>query len=258
MTTTTLLEMTKDILTSMDGDEITSINDTVEATSVANIIKMTYKDLFGLIDFPERNGFFELVETSSATPTMLSLPTTATSLEWVKYDNKLTTDTIVKYRRVEFLEFTDFIERMHTTVSGELLPNVFSYQITVGTDTLDVIGFNDRFPTFYTTYNDSTILFDNYKVSEDTFLKKTKTLCFGLLSTSFTVSDAFVLPLDERQVSLLFNEAKSQAFIELKQTTNPKAEQRAKRALIGSQRTKEAIRPGPATDRTPDYGRRPR
>ena len=35
----TLLEMTQDILSAIDADEVNSIDDTVEATQVATIIK---------------------------------------------------------------------------------------------------------------------------------------------------------------------------------------------------------------------------
>ena len=38
----TLLAMVQDILNDMDGDEVNSISDTVEAEQVAQIIKTTY------------------------------------------------------------------------------------------------------------------------------------------------------------------------------------------------------------------------
>jgi hypothetical protein len=38
----TLLEMTQDILSDMDSDEVNSINDSVESLQVAQIIKTTY------------------------------------------------------------------------------------------------------------------------------------------------------------------------------------------------------------------------
>ena len=41
----TLLEMTQDIMSDMDSDEINSINDSVEALQVAQIIKTTYYNI---------------------------------------------------------------------------------------------------------------------------------------------------------------------------------------------------------------------
>jgi hypothetical protein len=57
----------------------------------------------------------------------------------------------------------------------------------------------------------------------------------------WTVADGFTPDLDARQFTLLLNEAKAQAFIELKQQANPKAEKRARRGWIQAQRTKKNI-----------------
>ena len=41
----TLLQMTQDIMSDMDSDDINSINDSVEALQVAQIIKTTYYNI---------------------------------------------------------------------------------------------------------------------------------------------------------------------------------------------------------------------
>lgn len=115
---------------------------------------------------------------------------------------------------------------------------------TNGSDTFTFAFRNDTHPKFYTTYDDNQVLFDSFNSDEDAFLQKNKSQAFGPMSPVFTLSDAFVPDLDSRQFTLLLNEAKSQAFIELKQQANPKSEKRARRGWIKVQQTQNAIRKG--------------
>lgn len=49
----TLLEMVQLILSSIDGEEVNSIDDTVEANQVALIVKSVYYDMLSDISLPE-------------------------------------------------------------------------------------------------------------------------------------------------------------------------------------------------------------
>ena len=124
--------------------------------------------------------------------------------------------------------------------------------------TFPIFYFNDRFPTCYTTVDDFTLLFDAYNSDEDSTLQKSKTLCFGKLSPTFTLTDSFTPDLDAELFSLLLNEAKAQAFAELKQQQNPIAEGRSRRLWIQSLKNRQAV-PDPYSrykDHYPNYGRK--
>ena len=56
----TLLDMTKRILESMESDEVSDINETPEAVSVANIIKECYFDIIGQHAPDETEGIYKL------------------------------------------------------------------------------------------------------------------------------------------------------------------------------------------------------
>jgi hypothetical protein len=81
-------------------------------------------------------------------------------------------------------------------------------------------------------------------------------LCYGGMIAEFDLEDSYVPELDPRQFQLLLQASKAQAFTELKQVENPKAEKKERRNIITAQRTKHAIdrRGGSKTYR--GYGRK--
>jgi len=236
----------------MDGDEVASINDTVESKAVVSIIKDSYEYLISHTDLPEHKGFYKL-ESSDFGNMALKLPSTALTLEWLKYDCQLTSETLVRYTPLKQLSVKDFMD--YTSQFSEFNANTESYTYDDGVTTLQFLAQNDAFPTRYTIVNDSVVLFDSYWNDEEGGLQASRTLGYGTLSLAFTEDDDFVLPIDEKQYTLLKNEAKSQAFIELKQAANPKAEQRARQGWIDVQHTKR-VKGLPPMSLTPDYGRK--
>lgn len=236
----TLLEMTQAILSSLDGDEVNSISDTVESAQIATIVKNCYYDLISSLDLPEHKELFELTATSSSTPTVMSMPSTVSDIEWVMYDNYTTDDPRHQFLPVNWTDLQTFLSLSYALDPSET--EVETCNVTTnGGDTLVLNYRNDVHPTLYTTYDDNKVLFNSYNLEEDSFLQKTKTQCFGLSIPTWTASDGFTPDLDARQFTLLLNEAKAQAFIELKQQANPKAEKRARRGWIQAQRTKHNI-----------------
>lgn len=253
----TLLEMTQRILSSMDSDAVNSITDTAESVQVADIIRSSYWDIISSLKLPEHKDFFELTASSSSTPVIMTLPSNVLDVEWIKYDNKLTTDTGKKYFDLEYWPLEDFLHAMHSLNGGDSTVTTFTLT-TNGSDSMDILCRNDLFPSRWTTFNDNTIIFDAYKSSEDSYLQKNKTMAWGQLVPTWTHTDNFTPDLDAKQFTLLFNEAKGQAFIELKQTVNAKAEKRARRGWISSQGQKRAL-PGQTygeIHNRPNYGRK--
>lgn len=83
-----LLEMTQNILSSMNSEEVNSIGDTPEAMQVANIIKTTYINMLGRYELPEHVNIIQLNASDDPTvPVLLKRPDHITRIEWVKYFN---------------------------------------------------------------------------------------------------------------------------------------------------------------------------
>jgi hypothetical protein len=255
----TLLKMTQLILSSMDSDEVNSIGDTAESLQVVDAIESVFYDLIGTIDFPEHWDFFELLPSNDITrPTLMTLPDNVGKLEWVQYSYEEDGDTTRNFREVFPLERFEFLNRMNALSTDD--DDVYSYDLEVGDGTFNIRGKNDAFPVYYTTNNDRTLIFDNFRLDLNQTLVGNKTWCYGQISPVFEREDEFIPNLTNRQFTLLFNEAKAQCFLDLKTIQNAKAEQKARRGWV------QAHRKSPQTgkvgrqhwDFTYDFGRKGR
>lgn len=251
----TLLDYVQEILSALDSAEVNSLSDTSEALQVAQCVKSSYEYLVSILKIPEQRTFFELEASgNTALPLVMYLPSRAVSLDFVKYNTQEDPSQPLKYCTLKYLPVSQFMERSFTLDSTQ--DNVIQCTLTLGGDTIDFLGKNDAFPEFYTSFDDRTLLFNSYRADLDSTLVKNKTLCYGLTSHEFELRDDFVPTLDARHSALLLNEAKVQAFTELKQIGNPVAAARARKGLIDFQRTKHAVERVNPLDRVPDYGRR--
>lgn len=217
----TLLEIVQDILSDMDGDEVNSINDSVEALQVAQIIKSTYYTIIDGKDFPWLKELFQLNTSGSATrPTYMKLPTDIIDLDWIKYNVRKATDTKNMYTKMVYKtpeEFLDITDRRDTSSS-----NIMVQSDTSG---VKINIFTDRAPQYFTSFDDEVLVFDAYDSVLENSLQNSKTQCFGKRSVAFTLSDSFTPDLPVQMFSYLLNEAKSVCFATLKQVANVKAEQ---------------------------------
>lgn len=85
----TLLEMVQSILSSMDSDEVNSIDDTIEAQQVAYVIKSVYNDISTFIDLPEQDKIFQLEPSGDPDkPTVMLIPANFGDLQWIKYNKE--------------------------------------------------------------------------------------------------------------------------------------------------------------------------
>jgi hypothetical protein len=109
--------------------------------------------------------------------------------------------------------------------------------------------------------DDNTLIFDSYDADVDTTLQKSKTVCYGQKTATWTQSGSFTPDLDAEQFSLLLNKAKALAWAELKQADHALARKEMRDQQIHSQRAKLALPHNEAIgylDTLPNYGRRTR
>ena len=237
----TLLQMVQSILSDMTSDEVNSISDTSESLQVANIIRENYSYLISKTTLPEHRSLFELESSGRIDqPVLMRLPPNATELLWLKYDASEETTVGDYYVPVYYRDIDDFVDYMHGLVATDGLAQKMT--LTLGTNSIDFYYSIDKAPTYYTTFDDNTIIFDSYNSLVDTTLQKNKTIAFGTIAPTFEMSDNFIPQLDAIQFSLLFNESKAQAFAEVKQIANANAERKARNQWITSQKSKRGVR----------------
>lgn len=254
----TLLEMVQDILSSMDSDEVNSISDTTESQQVATVIKNVYRDIISRGNLPENFEMFELNASLDPTkPTVMYRPEGAFSILWIKYDTRLLGDTEPRMTKIQYLEPSQFTDQVFTYRDQNQSDVVRYYLDGPNNSSVEIVGLNNKAPSFYTSWDDETIIFDSYDSAVDGTLQKNKSIAYGEWEPTFQMADAFIPDLDPRQFSLLFNEAKAWAFAELKQTTHEKAEKQSRKGWITLQHQKESVPARyPNIKTLPNYGRR--
>lgn len=234
----TLLEIVQEILSDMDSDEVNSISDTTESLQVAGIVKETYYHLVSQNDLPEHTGLFQLDASGDNTkPVLMTMPSNALKLYWVKYDKRKDGETNSVFDGVKFLDLEEFLERTQPTNVDETYVSSMTVDSS-GTD-FEFKFLNNKAPDYWTTFDDDKLLFDSYDSSVDTTLQKAKTYCYGLLEPTFTLSDSYTPDIDATEFNWFVNEAKKAAFAKLKQVRDPIADERAKRGWVRSQRNRE-------------------
>lgn len=252
----TLLKMVQLILSGMDSDEVNTITDTVESQQVVDIIEQTYNEICSTIEFPNQWDLFELEPSLDITrPTLMYIPEGVVNVEWIQYDNAEDTATIRDWKYIRPTERQFFFQTMSPLDSSS--SDIYHFDYLVGAETFDVRGYNNRNPTTYTTVNNRTLIFDNFVSTIGQTLQGNRTKCYGMKIPTFVRDDEFIPELEPRQFSLLFNDAKAQAFVDLKQVSNTKAEQRARRGWVHSQRKKPNTAASDIHSTwTPNFGRR--
>lgn len=242
-----ILEMTQDILSDMESDEVNSINDTVEALQVANIIKSTYTSIIDSKEWPWLNTLFKLESSTDSTkPTHMKIPENIIQVKNIKYDIAKSTDIKTKYTELSYKtpeEFLNIVDIRDSSVTNILVVN----------DETPLNIHNHISPTYYTSFDDKYIVFDSYDSTVDNILQSSKTKCFGTRSGTLTFLDDTIPDLPVQMFSYLLNEAKSTCFSVIKQMANNKAEQHSisqrRRQSQDSWRLKRGIV-------YPDYGRK--
>ena len=250
----TLLELTQLILSSLDGDEVNSVSDTVESVQVTAILKNVFYDMATELDLPEHETLFELVASGdNDIPAMMTIPADVTKLNWIKYDNKASADTYKDWKEVTFIGLQDMISRSMSL--REETSNVGSQIITANGESHEFLFRTNEQPTVYTTFDDEQLIFNSYNTTEDTTLQAAKTMCHGAVYPVFTIADTFAPDLDPTQFAYFIQKAKVRAHFELRQLQHAEAAGEARRQKIGIQRKQRRTEDGTALQRVQRYGR---
>lgn len=222
----TLLEMTQDIMSDMNDDEINTISDTLESLQVAQIVKSVYFEMMANKNWPHLRTLDELEASGDNTkPTHMKVPVLVKELEWVEYNCRTEADpTRNRYERMKWLSIDDFLRKT----------NGYDNTAANATEITDFSGikFNvrtDKHPQYWTTFDDDYVVMDSYNSALDTTLQQTHTRCSMFVEPGWSMADEYVPDLPAEAFPALLAEAKSTAFARVKQMPDQKAEQQAVR-----------------------------
>lgn len=230
----TLLDMTQRILSSMDSDSVNSIDDTIEALQVAEIVRECYEDLITQRDWEFLKQLTQLTGLGDVNnPTKMGIPEGVNKIKWVKYNKKNVTYLDPK-------EFKDLIDN-RTAQTGVV--NSQGYIINAD-------------PVYWTSYDDNFIWFDGIDLSVDTTLQQSKSAAHCVMVPNWDHEDNFVPLLPEKMFPTLLADAKGTAWLQLKQQVNEKEEAKARRGKARHQNEAKRLEANEHTTAGVDYGRR--
>ena len=273
----TLLSMTQSILSALSSDEVNSIGDTTESLQVAEVIKQAFMNISARAGILEQSQLFQLDPSLDLTkPVLMYKPDHINKIEWIKYyDTHLpatagsnfihdlnvditaqggSSAAVPSWKYVTILPIQQFLDYVNNYNPNDTTVSTYVFETTGGIFNLRYK--NNATPRFCTILQNYYVLFDSYDKTVDGTLQTSKTQCFGEGTVEWKMEDSFIPNLDENQFSLLLNEAKSLAFLELKQMSHPKAEQEVKRQWGTIQRTKSLADVPTSFQQLPDFGRR--
>ena len=221
----TLLEIVQDILNDIDSDSVNSIDDTIESQQVAQIVKSTFLEMVANRNWPQHREVLQLESSgTTAKPTHMRLPDNLKEVVELRYDKARSTDTTKLYQRVDYIYPDEFLTYTNTRRTDNS-----SVQVVIDTDGVELMILNDQAPRYYTSFNDEDVIFDAYDSGVDDTLKNAKTQLIAYITPEWVHSDSAIPDLPVDAFPALVAEAKSFAFINLKQMVNEKTEASARR-----------------------------
>ena len=209
----------------MNSDEVSSISDTDESRQVAQIVKSTYQAMLSNRNWPHTLRLLSLTPfTDNTLPTHMRIEDDLKELRSIYYNKAPYQSNKLVYEPVRWMEQDDFLRYTNARNSDNDNTNVI-----LDPSGVILLIIDNKHPSYYTSFNDSDIVFDSWDNRVDSTLQASKTQARGYIFPRFEMEDSFVPDLPEEAFSALIEEAKSKAMFKLKQMQDVKSEQEAGR-----------------------------
>jgi hypothetical protein len=243
--------MTQGILSEMDSDEVNHLADTTEAMQVARIIRNTFNDISDEYLLESNKELLNLEGIADTTrPTHLRIPQGVYSIERFEYDIREGADDPLNFRRLQFLEPSDFLPRVTLNNQDDVVQIVEDFggaKFQVHTSVS---------PSCYTTFDNEYVVCDAIDLDISSTLMGSRTRVLATRKPTLSLTDASVIDLPDFLISLLRAEATMVAFDVFKDGAPPSIQRRANRQRVRARRLKHTIGERRPKDLLPDYGRR--
>lgn len=246
-----LLQLVQDIANDTSSDFVNSIDDTEDSQIIAQIVKSTYFAMMSNRNWPHLRKSVALTSYGdSSYPVHMRVVENIKELIFLNYNKALSGETQKKYKSVSWEEPDVFLYRTNQNNNDDSTVDTI-----IDPSGIEILIRNDRAPSYYTSFDDDTVVFDSYDSDIDTVLQASKFQAQAYVIPSWTHTDAFVPDLPAEAFTALLEEAKSRASLKLNKEADQKAEQEAGRQHRWLSRKSWQVNGG---IKYPDYGRKSR
>jgi len=248
----TLLQMTQQILAESDGDNVNSISDTVESDQCARVIKETHDYIVDTKDVQHTSSVKQLTATSGTTPNVMTRPEGFHTIEWVRYDKRTTSGANSNFETVNYMDPDTFLGMVLARDTDDT--NVTA--VTISAE-LVIPVINDRSPIYYSVFDTGSddLIFDAYDSDLETNLQASKSMAYGTVKPSLTLSDSSTMDLPRHMEQFIVAEARAMYFDLYKDGVTSEVDRRRRRTEVRQQRQRNIIE-NTDNDNRPDYGRK--
>lgn len=243
-----LLQITQEILSDINGDEVDSIFDTEESEQVARSVIASYNNLMSKKNWAHQRKLLNMEGLESSTrPNYMKIPDEVKEVIVLNFDKAKVTDTRKKFEEIKYLDPDQFIH--YTNGRNDSDSNVV---LITDFNGVELAIRNDEAPQYYTTFDDTYVIFDAWDsaVSDEIDSTQCTVLAYVLFTLELQDTATPDLPLDAER--LLIEEATARAAWkqnEFRDIESIAAAQSQRRTLSQKEwRLKER-------NRYPDYGR---
>lgn len=251
MSSRSVLDYVQIIMDDMTSDSVNSITDTLESQRVASILRRTYFDLAAEFNLPTSEELFVLTALGDPTkPTHMDVPTNVQHLHWIRYDMKTSAaDTQLRYSDVDYMdpdEFFKMVSSRNSTASNML--------VVEDPTNIKLIIRTDHNPTYWTSFDGDTVVFDSYNSAISASLEASKIVAHGRVTKSWTHDDTFIPDIPDHMEATFLAIAEERAFAWIKQQENRVTADNARRYRISGRSDKNRL--GINQARYPDFGKK--
>lgn len=218
----------------MGGDEINSIEDTIEANDVATIMRQVYNEMVDEFSLPSTKTIQALTGLGDLSlPNFMQVPDDAYNVEFIKYDCRVDTDGNQAYRDILYMEPNEFINM----VNGQPNTDTTNYVVVQWDANVPLTINKTKAPTYWTTFDDNYIVFDSYDSNLESTMQSSKSIIYSETRPTFYIEDDFTPELPENLENVLYIRTLNRALA-TDTKINPVASIRERRADVRTMRNK--------------------
>lgn len=245
----TLLEMTQSILSDIGGDEVNSIEDTFEASQVAEIIRTTYLAMMSNRNWPHLKRMCKLTAAGNVdTPTHFTITDDVKELLSVKYNCAPASSAKKEYQPIIYKEPDEFLRYVYSRDSSQ--DNV---QTVIDPSGVELFIINNAAPKYMTSFNDVSVVMDSFDSEVDSTLQESKIQVMAYVMPEWEHTDNATPDLPTEAFSALLETAKSTCFLRVAQRADQMSavESRRQQAWL----SRKARKAGGGSLQRPSFGR---